>query len=161
MRVRDRPSAVNINRLVVWRRFAIISRRTAGRRLPSHSAERSRSFASLSSSVIVHTPASLVPGATRKHLGAGSASSREPDSRLVDFRLSLSRIWRIAELSFADRKDWKKNIYDNFWITKVKFMPVFTLLYNQWGGPPHNFCWPPRWILSKLPPRCYLYPTDG
>ena len=38
---------------------------------------------------------------------------------------------------------------------------VFTLLYNQWGGPPHNFCWPPRWILSKLPPRCYLYPTDG
>ena len=38
---------------------------------------------------------------------------------------------------------------------------VFTLLYNQWGGPPHNFCWPPHWILSKLPPHCYLYPTDG
>ena len=41
------------------------------------------------------------------------------------------------------------------------YKTVFTLLYNQWGGPPHNFCWPPRWILSKLPPRCYLYPTDG
>ena len=40
-------------------------------------------------------------------------------------------------------------------------LAVFTLLYNQWGGPPHNFCWPPRWILSNLPPRCYLYPTDG
>ena len=43
----------------------------------------------------------------------------------------------------------------------VSVSAVFTLLYNQWGGPPHNFCWPPRWILSKLPPRCYLYPTDG
>ena len=47
---------------------------------------------------------------------------------------------------------WKTFTYKN---------TVFTLLYNQWGGPPHDFCWPPRWILSKLPPRCYLYPTDG
>ena len=37
---------------------------------------------------------------------------------------------------------------------------MFTLLYNQWGGPPHNFCWPPRWILSKLPPRCYIICTQ-
>ena len=47
------------------------------------------------------------------------------------------------------------------YITLSLLCSVFTLLYNQWGAPPHNFCWPPRWILSKLPPRCYLYPTDG
>ena len=79
-------------------------------------------------------------------------------NRYVCFLFRGNRIifgWDIAnsifDLENSRSKSWPRS----------NPMAVFTLLYNQWGGPPHNFCWPPRWILSKLPPRCYLYPTDG